>query len=98
MACSAASGLGGMSGFRFSRHTGAEEVAALAEVADGRIDLLAVGAALAIGFNDQDADAPVYLQIAQQRIKASADTAVILRWVEEGRRRAGAARRPPFTR
>jgi hypothetical protein len=80
--------------------TGAEEAAALAElaeVADGRIDLLGQEAGLAIGFHDQDADAPVYLQIAQLCIKAGADTAVISRWIEEGRRRAAAARRRPFT-
>ena len=80
--------------------TGVEEAAALAElaeVADGRIDLLAEEAGLAIGFHDQDADAPVYLQIAQLCIKAGADTAVISRWIEEGRRRAAAARRRPFT-
>src|SRR5260370_6758102 len=48
--------------------TGAEEAAALAElaeVADGRVDLLTDEADLAIGFHEQDADAPVYLQIAQ---------------------------------
>jgi hypothetical protein len=80
--------------------TGIEEAAALAElaeVADGRVDLLAEEAGLAIGFYDQDADAPVYLQIAQLCIKAGADTAVISRWIEEGRRRAAAARWPPFT-
>jgi hypothetical protein len=80
--------------------TAVEEAAALAElaeVADGRIDLLAEEAGLAIGFHDQDADAPVYLQIAQLCIKAGADTAVISRWIEEGRRRAAAARRRPFT-
>ena len=42
--------------------TGIEEAAALAElaeVADGRVDLLAEQAGLAIGFHDQDADAPL---------------------------------------
>jgi hypothetical protein len=65
-------------------------------VADGRIDLLAEEAGLAIGFYDQDTDSPVYLQIAPLCIKAGADTALISRWIEERRRRA-AARRPPFT-
>lgn len=71
--------------------TGVEEAAALtqlAEVADGRVDLLAEQAGLAIGFHDQDADAPVYLQIAQLCIEAGADTSLISRWIEEGRRRA----------
>jgi hypothetical protein len=80
--------------------TGAEEAAALAElaeVADGRVDLLAEEAGLAIGFHDRDTDAPVYLQIAQLCIKAGADTSLISRWIEEGRRRAAAASRPRFT-
>ena len=80
--------------------TGAEEAAALAEltqVAGGRVDLLAEEAGLAIGFHEQDADAPVYLQAAQLCIRAGADTAVISRWIEEGRRRAAAARQAPFT-
>ena len=80
--------------------TGAGEAAALAElaeVADGRIDLLAEEAGLMIGFHDQDADAAVYLQIAELCIKAGADTALISRWVEEGRCRAAAMRQTPFT-
>lgn len=80
--------------------TGVEEAAALAglaEVADGRVDLLAAQAGLAIGFHDQDTEAPVYLQIAQLCIKAGADTSQIPDWIEEGRRRAAAARQTPFT-
>jgi len=76
--------------------TGVEESAALAElaeVADGRVDLLAQEAGLAIGFHDQDVDAPMYLQIAQLCIKAGADIVLISRWIEEG---AGA--RPPCDR
>jgi hypothetical protein len=68
--------------------TGVEEaaaLAALAEVADGRVDLLAQEAGLAIGFHGQDVDAPMYLQIAQLCIKAGADTLLISRWIEEGR-------------
>ena len=81
--------------------TGAEEAAALtelAEAADGRVDLLAEEAGLAIGWHEDDRDAPVSLQIAQLSIKAGADTALISCWIEEGRRRAAAARQPPFTR
>lgn len=80
--------------------TGAEEAAALVElavVADGRVDLLAEQAGLAVGFHERDDDAPVYLQIAQLCIKAGADMALISQWIDEGRRRAAAARRPPFT-
>jgi len=79
--------------------TGAEEAAALAElaeVADGRVDLLAREAGLAIGFHEREEEASVYLQVAQLCIKAGADTALISTWIEEGRRRAAAASRPPF--
>ena len=78
--------------------TGAEETAALtelAEVADGRVDLLAQHAGLAVGFHEQDSDAPIYLQIAQLCIQAGADTALIPRWIAEGRRRAAARQFPP---
>ena len=62
----------------------AAALAQLAEVADGRVDLLVEEAGLAIGFHDQDTDAPVYLQIARLCIKAGADTSLISRWIEEG--------------
>lgn len=65
--------------------------------ADGRADLLAEEAGLAIGWHEHDRDAPVCLQIAQLCIKAGAHTALISRWIEEGRRRADAARQPPLT-
>jgi hypothetical protein len=58
--------------------TGEQEAAALAdlaEVADGRIDLLAQQAGLAIGLHEHDRDAAVYLQIAQLCIRAGADIA-----------------------
>jgi hypothetical protein len=80
--------------------TGPEEAAALAElaeVADRRVELLAQEAGLAVGFHEHGPEAPVYLQIAQLCIKAGADTALISRWIEEGRRRAAAAKQPPFT-
>ena len=57
--------------------TGAEETAALtelAEVADGRVDLLAQHAGLTVGFHEHDSDAPIYLQIAQLCIQALART------------------------
>jgi hypothetical protein len=37
-----------------------------------------------------------YLQIAQLCIKAGADTGLISRWLEEGRRRAAAVRKTPL--
>ena len=78
--------------------TGAEETAALtelAEVAAGRVDLLAQHAGLAVGFRERDSDAPICLQIAQLCIQAGADTALIPRWIAEGRRRAAARQFPP---
>jgi hypothetical protein len=80
--------------------TGAEETAALtelAEAADGRVDLLAQHAGLAVGFHEQDSDATVYLQIAQLCIQAGADTALISRWIAEGRRRSAARQAVPST-
>jgi hypothetical protein len=80
--------------------TGEEEAAALAElaeVADGRMDLLAQQAGLAIGLHEHDGNAPVHLQIAQLCIQAGADIALIPRWIEEGRRRHNAAKQLPPT-
>jgi hypothetical protein len=79
--------------------TDGEETAALeelAEVAAGRADLLAQQAGLALGFHEADADAAVYRQVAQLCIRAGADTALISRWIDEGRRRAAAAKQIPF--
>ena len=80
--------------------TGAEEAAALAELAEvaaGRSDLLAEQAGLALGFHEHDGDSAVYLQAAQLCIKAGADTALIPRWIETGRQRAAAAGQIPFS-
>ena len=88
-------GAAGRRGWRAS--TEAAALAELAEVAHGRVDLLAQEAGLVIGFHGHDIDAAMYLQIAQLCIKAGADTARISRWIEEGRRRAAAVRQTPFT-
>jgi hypothetical protein len=48
-------------------------------------------------FHEHYQEASVHLQIAQLCIKAGADTGLISRWSEEGRRRAAAAKQPPFT-
>jgi hypothetical protein len=85
---------------RWRALTDAEEAAALADLAEasgGRVDLLAQAAGLAIGCHEHDGDAPVYLQIAQLCIKAGADMALISQWIDEGRRRAAAARQTRFT-
>jgi hypothetical protein len=47
------------------------------------------------GLHENDSDAPIYLQIAQLCIQAGADTALMPRWIAEGRRRAAAAQQLP---
>ena len=74
--------------------TGAEQqeaAAALSQVARGRADLLAESAGLAIGAHEGNPDEARYLQAAQLCIDAGADLTAIPDWIEEGRRRAGAA-------
>jgi hypothetical protein len=66
-------------------------IAELATVADGRADLLAEHAGLAIGCHEGDLDERHHLRAAQLCINAGADTSLIPRWIEEGRRRAAAA-------
>lgn len=68
-----------------------EAAAALSQVAKGRADLLAESAGLAIGAHEGNPDEARYLQAAQLCIDAGADLAAIPDWIEEGRRRAGAA-------
>lgn len=65
----------------------ATALAELAEVADGRVDLLAEYAGLAMSIEEDDLDAPVRRRIAQLCIVAGADMALIESWIEEGRRR-----------
>jgi hypothetical protein len=74
--------------------TGAEQqeaAAALSQVAQGRADLLSESAGLAIGAHEGNPDEARYLQAAQLCIDAGADLTTIPDWIEEGRRRAGAA-------
>ncbi|HEY4850131.1 MAG TPA: hypothetical protein VII22_05020 [Streptosporangiaceae bacterium] len=68
-----------------------DAIAELATVADGRADLLAEHAGLAIGCHEGDLDESHHLRAAQLCINAGADTSLIPRWIEEGRRRAAAA-------
>jgi hypothetical protein len=85
--------------------TGQEEAAAIAELtgaAAGRSDLLAEYAGTALGFGESQQDSARYRQIAELCIAAGADEALMQRWIEIGRQRAGAAaaiphagRRPP---
>jgi hypothetical protein len=71
-----------------------EAAAALSQVARGRADLLAESAGLAIGTHEGGPDEARHLQAAQLCIEAGADLSLIPQWVEEGRRRAGAAPSP----
>lgn len=81
--------------------TGEQEAAALAElaeVADGRVDLLAEHAGVLLGFHEPDIDAAVYDRIAQRCISAGADMVAIESGIGEGRRRSAAVARIPFGR
>jgi hypothetical protein len=78
-------------GQRLSNAEQQEAAAALSQVAQGRADLLAESAGLAIGAHEGNPDEARYLQAAQLCIDAGADLATIPDWIEEGRRRAGAA-------
>ena len=68
-----------------------EAAATLGQVAQGRADLLAEAAGLAIGSQEGGRDEARHLQAAQLCIDAGADLTLIPQWAEEGRRRAGAA-------
>ena len=68
--------------------------ATLSQVAQGRADLLAESAGLAIGANEGGRDETRHLQAAQLCIDAGADLGLIPQWVEEGRRRAGNSSSP----
>jgi hypothetical protein len=66
-----------------------EAAATLSQVAQGRADLLAEAAGLAIGSQEGGRDEARHLRAAQLCIDAGADLSLIPQWVEEGRRRAG---------
>jgi hypothetical protein len=67
-------------------------VTELAEIAQGRADLLAYCAGTTAGFHEGDIDEAHHLQVAQLCIEAGADTTQVIRWTQEGHRRAAAAR------
>jgi hypothetical protein len=80
--------------------TAEEEAAALAELralAGGRGDLLAEVAGIFTGASEGELDEPLARCAADLCRKAGADLEAIPQWVEEGRRRAAAARIPPFS-
>ena len=77
-----------------------EEAVALAELralAAGRADLLAEVAGIFEGTSEGELDEPLARSAAQLCRKAGADPEAIPGWIEEGRRRAANARRPPFS-
>jgi len=77
-----------------------EEAVALAELralAAGRADLLAEVAGIFEGTSEGELDEPLARSAARLCRKAGADPEAIPAWVEEGRRRAANARRPPFS-
>jgi hypothetical protein len=80
--------------------TAAEEAAAVAELrelADGRADLLAEVAGTFEGTSEGRLDEPRARQAAQLCRLAGANEDLILRWAEEGRRRAANARMIPHS-
>ncbi|HEY1346933.1 MAG TPA: hypothetical protein VGF54_18255, partial [Streptosporangiaceae bacterium] len=62
-----------------------EAAAMLSQVAQGRAELLAESAGLAIGAHEGGRDEARHLQAAQLCIDAGADLSLIPQWVEEGR-------------
>jgi hypothetical protein len=80
--------------------SGGEEaaaVAALRELAGGRADLLAEVAGVLEGTSEGELDEPLARQAAMLCRAAGADLDAIPAWIEEGRRRAANAGRPPFS-
>ena len=85
---------------RWRELTGDEEAAAVAELrelAGGRADLLAEVAGIFEGASEGELDEPLARQAAGLCRKAGADPEAIPGWIEEGRRRRAAARKPPFS-
>jgi hypothetical protein len=84
------------------REPAGDEIAAAAaelrEVAGARPDLLAEEAGILLRFHEGGLDEPRARSAAQLLIAAGADESLITGWIEEGRRRAGLRRHPPFSR
>jgi hypothetical protein len=66
----------------------AAAIAELAEIADGRADLLAKCAGLALGYGERQPDATHYQRMAELCLAAGADKTRIQRWIDIGRQRA----------
>ena len=72
----------------------AAAIAELAEVADGRADLLAKCAGLALGYGERRPEADHYQRMAELCIAAGADKTLIERWIVVGRQRAASGATP----
>jgi hypothetical protein len=86
---------------RWRELTEAEKAAAVAELretANGRTDLLAEVAGILLGAHEGELDEAKARAAAELCRLAGADEDLIPQWVEEGKRRAEAARLPPFSR
>jgi hypothetical protein len=83
------------------REPAGDEIAAAAaelrEVVGDRPDLLAEEAGILLGFHEGGLNEPRARSAAQLLIAAGADESLIPGWIEEGRRRAGLRRHPPFS-
>src|SRR5215469_15912261 len=66
----------------------ATAIAELAEAADGRADLLAKCAGLALGYGERQPEASHYQRMAELCITAGADKTLNQRWIDVGRQRA----------
>jgi hypothetical protein len=80
--------------------TGDEEaaaIAALAELAGGRADLLAEVPGIFEGTSEGEPDEPQARSAARLCRLAGADPEAIPGWIEEGRRRKANASKPPFS-
>ena len=77
----------------------AAAVAELRDVADGRADLLAEVAGLALGTSEARGAEYVAMgqAVADLCRAAGADETLVPQWAEEGKRRAEARRMPPFS-
>jgi hypothetical protein len=75
----------------------AAAVGELRELASGRADLLAHAGGILEGASEGALDEPLARQAAGLCRAAGADPEAIPAWIEEGRRRASHAGRPPFS-
>jgi hypothetical protein len=72
----------------------AAAVTELAEIADGRADLLAKCAGLALGYGERQPEAAHYQRMAELCIAAGADKTLMQRWIDVERHRAATAAIP----